>query len=53
MLSISPSDEDAVRCKVVALIKNDKTDEAVRAIQECSKNLAVDFNFLKVFLCYV
>ena len=48
VLSFAPSDEDALRCKVVALIKNDKIDQALTTIQESAKKFPVDFSFLKV-----
>ncbi|CAI9106505.1 OLC1v1005681C1 [Oldenlandia corymbosa var. corymbosa] len=52
VLSIAPSDEDAARCKVVALVKDEKFDEALRTIQEVSKKIAVDFSFLKAYCLY-
>lgn len=47
VLAIAPGDEDAIRCKVVALIKDDKIDEALSLIQS-SQRPAVDFSFFKV-----
>lgn len=47
VLGIAPGDEDAIRCKVVALIKNDSIEDALSAIQS-SKNFPVDFGFYKV-----
>ncbi|KAG9132792.1 hypothetical protein Leryth_014055 [Lithospermum erythrorhizon] len=41
-----PGDEDAMKCKVVALIKADNIDEAVEAIQRYSNK--TDFSFLKL-----
>lgn len=49
MLSVSPGDEDALRCKIVALIKKDKIDDALATIQESSRKFPVDFRFFKVF----
>ncbi|XP_052205313.1 uncharacterized protein LOC127810098 [Diospyros lotus] len=51
VLSISPNDEDAIRCKVVALIKADSIDEAFSTI-ESSRRLAIDFSFLKAYCLY-
>ncbi|PIN17702.1 hypothetical protein CDL12_09633 [Handroanthus impetiginosus] len=42
--------EDAIRCRVVALIRNDNIEEALSAIQEFSKKSSIDFNFFNVFL---
>lgn len=50
VLSVAPGDEDAIRCKVVALIKNDSIDDALSAIELLSKKSAVDFSFFKVLL---
>lgn len=47
VLSIAPTDEDAIRCKVVALIKDDKIDDALSVIQS-SQNLPIDLGFQKV-----
>ncbi|KAF1855617.1 hypothetical protein Lal_00013873 [Lupinus albus] len=47
VLAISSSDEDAIRCKIVALIKDDRIDEALSAIRSSPKSLD-DFGFLKV-----
>lgn len=47
VLSIAPGDEDALKCKVVALIKDDKTKEALSVIRSC-KNPTLDFSFFKV-----
>ncbi|XP_028772228.1 signal recognition particle subunit SRP72-like [Neltuma alba] len=54
ILSIAPGDEDALRCKVVALIKSDKPDgfqEALSTIQSSPRSPA-DFNFLKAYCLY-
>ncbi|KAE8653744.1 SRP72 RNA-binding domain isoform 2 [Hibiscus syriacus] len=37
VLSVAPGDEDAIRCKLVALIKADKIVEALSAIQSAQK----------------
>lgn len=45
VLSIAPGDEDAIRCKVVALIKDDNMNEALSTINQ---KPSVDFSFFKV-----
>lgn len=45
VLSVAPGDEDALRCKIVALIKDDKIDNALSAIQSSK---TADFSFFKV-----
>ncbi|KAL0459240.1 UNVERIFIED_CONTAM: Signal recognition particle subunit SRP72 [Sesamum latifolium] len=52
VLSIAPGDEDAIRCKLVALIKNDSIDDALSAIQEFSKKSSMDFSFFKAYCLY-
>ncbi|KAL8527529.1 hypothetical protein ACS0TY_005393 [Phlomoides rotata] len=52
VLSIAPEDQDAIRCKVVALIKNDSVDEALSTMQEFSKKSSIDFSFLKAYCLY-
>lgn len=47
VLSIAPGDEDAIRCKVVALIRADDIDKALSTIQS-SQRPTVDFSFFKV-----
>ena len=47
MLSAAPGDEDALRCKIVALIRADNIDEALNVIQS-SQRLPVDLSFFKV-----
>lgn len=47
VLSIAPGDEDAIRCKVVALIKADSIDDALSTIQS-SQKILTDFSFFKV-----
>ncbi|CAK9157626.1 unnamed protein product [Ilex paraguariensis] len=37
VLAIVHGDEDAIRCKIVALVKDDKIDEALLAIVEYSR----------------
>ncbi|KAI5385240.1 uncharacterized protein LOC127100683 [Lathyrus oleraceus] len=51
ILAIAPGDEDALRCKVVALIKDDRFDDAISAIQS-SKTPPEDFHFLKAYCLY-
>lgn len=46
VLAIAPDDEDALRCKVVALIKNDHVEDALSAIKSSRKQLD-DFHFFK------
>ncbi|CAK9147832.1 unnamed protein product [Ilex paraguariensis] len=48
VLAIAPGDEDAIRCKIVALVKDDKIDEALLAISEFPN----DFSFFKVNKAY-
>ncbi|KAK6144033.1 hypothetical protein DH2020_020853 [Rehmannia glutinosa] len=52
VLAIAPGDEDAIRCKVVALIRNDNIEEALSAIQEFSKKSSVDFSFFNAYCLY-
>lgn len=47
VLSISPNDEDAIRCKIVALIKNDSIDEALATVV-ASRRIQIDLSFFKV-----
>lgn len=47
VLAIAPSDDDALRCKVVALIKDDRIEDALSAIRSSQRSLH-DFDFLKV-----
>uniref|UniRef100_A0A7N1A7R8 Signal recognition particle subunit SRP72 n=1 Tax=Kalanchoe fedtschenkoi TaxID=63787 RepID=A0A7N1A7R8_KALFE len=51
VLAVAPGDEDALRCKVVALIKADDFDRALGTIQSLNKSL-VDFGFLKAYCLY-
>lgn len=52
VLSVLPNDEDAVRCKLVALIKKDDIDGALQTIQEFSRRIHLDFGFLKAYCLY-
>lgn len=47
VLSVAPGDEDALRCKVVALIKADSIDDALSTIQSAQRPLT-DFSYFKV-----
>ncbi|BAT74317.1 signal recognition particle subunit SRP72-like [Vigna umbellata] len=51
ILAIAPDDEDALRCKVVALIKNDRVEDALSAIKSSRKQLD-DFHFFKAYCLY-
>ncbi|GMH02650.1 hypothetical protein Nepgr_004489 [Nepenthes gracilis] len=51
ILSIAPGDEDAICCKIVALIKNDNIDDALKTI-ESSQRLPIDLNFYKAYCLY-
>ncbi|KAK8579520.1 hypothetical protein V6N13_142719 [Hibiscus sabdariffa] len=51
VLSAAPGDEDAIRCKVVALIRADKIEEALSAIQSAQK-VSFDFSFYKAYCLY-
>ncbi|ESW30720.1 hypothetical protein PHAVU_002G176900 [Phaseolus vulgaris] len=51
ILAIAPDDEDALRCKVVALIKNDHVEDALSAIKSSRKQLD-DFHFFKAYCLY-
>lgn len=48
VLSIAPGDEDALRCKIVALIKSDNIDQAFSLIQ----TIPIDLTFLKAYCLY-
>ena len=49
VLSVAPNDEDAIRCKVVALIKCDSIDKALSTIHSAQRqNLPFDFSYFKV-----
>ncbi|XP_065028439.1 uncharacterized protein LOC135651849 [Musa acuminata AAA Group] len=51
VLAIAPGDEDALRCKVVALIKSDAIDKALSAIQG-SRHLPIDLRFYEAYCLY-
>ncbi|ONK71155.1 uncharacterized protein A4U43_C04F5360 [Asparagus officinalis] len=51
VLAVAPGDEDAVRCKVVALIKKDLIDKALEEIQRF-KSLPIDLSFYKAYCLY-
>ncbi|XP_016191126.1 signal recognition particle subunit SRP72 isoform X1 [Arachis ipaensis] len=51
ILAVAPADEDALRCKVVALIKDDRLDLALSAIRSSRTHLP-DFDFLKAYCLY-
>ncbi|XVE92234.1 hypothetical protein REPUB_Repub01dG0079400 [Reevesia pubescens] len=51
VLSVAPGDEDAIRCKVLALIKGDKIEEALSTIQTAQK-VSFDFSFYKAYCLY-
>ncbi|KAE8692312.1 SRP72 RNA-binding domain isoform 2 [Hibiscus syriacus] len=51
VLSVAPGDEDAIRCKVVALMKADKIEDALSAIQSAQK-VSFDFSFYKAYCLY-
>ncbi|CAN4075889.1 unnamed protein product [Withania somnifera] len=52
ILAAAPGDEDAIRCKVVALVKADFIEEALAAIKECSKRASLDLSFFKAYCLY-
>ncbi|XP_073150337.1 uncharacterized protein [Henckelia pumila] len=52
VLKIAPGDEDAIRCKVVALIKNDSMDDALLTIEGFSMKSSIDFSFFKAYCLY-
>ncbi|KAL8170533.1 hypothetical protein V2J09_022337 [Rumex salicifolius] len=51
VLAISPGDEDAIQCKIVALVRADNIDEALKVI-DSSKRISIDLNFLKAYCLY-
>ncbi|XXG62337.1 hypothetical protein AAC387_Pa05g0712 [Persea americana] len=51
VLAIAPGDEDALRCKIVALIKSDGIDRALSTIQ-ASQNIPIDLRFYKAYCLY-
>ncbi|KAF6156889.1 hypothetical protein GIB67_000429 [Kingdonia uniflora] len=57
VLKLAPRDEDALRCKIVGLIKADNLDEALSAIRALEKiprdqSFTVDFSFDKAYCLY-
>ncbi|WOH05189.1 hypothetical protein DCAR_0624603 [Daucus carota subsp. sativus] len=48
VLSVAPGDEDALRCKVAALIKCDKIDDALSVIRKVPN----DFSYFKAYCLY-
>ncbi|CAN6996127.1 unnamed protein product [Brassica oleracea var. botrytis] len=52
VLAIAPADEDAIRCKVVALVKDDKIDDALSVIHSFHK-LPIDLGFHKAEVNFV
>ncbi|KAF1867947.1 hypothetical protein Lal_00042414 [Lupinus albus] len=53
ILAISSSDEDAIRCKIVALIKDDRIDEALSAIRSSPKSLDILVSLRSVISCFI
>ncbi|URE16801.1 hypothetical protein MUK42_11747 [Musa troglodytarum] len=51
VLAIAPGDEDALRCKVVALIKSDAIDKALSTIQ-ASRHLPIHLRFYEAYCLY-
>ncbi|KAL2343424.1 hypothetical protein Fmac_004709 [Flemingia macrophylla] len=51
ILAVAPDDEDALRCKVVALIRADRVEDALSTIKSSRKQLD-DFHFLKAYCLY-
>ncbi|KAK6922344.1 putative TPR-like repeat [Dillenia turbinata] len=51
ILAIAPGDEDAIRCKIVALIKDDRVEDALLAIQSAQK-LPIDLSFFGAYCLY-
>ncbi|OMO60397.1 Tetratricopeptide-like helical [Corchorus capsularis] len=51
VLSVEPRDEEAIRCKVVALMKADEFEEALSAIQAAPK-VSFDISFYKAYCLY-
>ncbi|KAL3347796.1 hypothetical protein AABB24_021443 [Solanum stoloniferum] len=52
ILAAAPGDEDAIRCKVVALVKADSIEEALVAIKDSSKKASLDLSFFKGYCLY-
>ncbi|OVA20478.1 Signal recognition particle [Macleaya cordata] len=51
VLAVAPGDEDALRCKIVGLIKADNIDLALSTIQ-ASSNVPIDLSFYKAYCLY-
>ncbi|KAL0905285.1 hypothetical protein M5K25_023694 [Dendrobium thyrsiflorum] len=51
VLLVAPGDEDAIRCKIVALIKSDAIDKALSTIL-ASESLPIDLKFYKAYCLY-
>ncbi|EEF47526.1 signal recognition particle subunit SRP72 [Ricinus communis] len=51
VLAVAPGDEDAIRCKVVGMIKADNIDDALSTIHSAQR-LTVDFSFFKAYCLY-
>ncbi|KAL8191829.1 hypothetical protein R6Q57_028560 [Mikania cordata] len=52
VLSVAPGDEDAIRCKIVSLIKADNIDDALSTIVTLSKKYPIDVGFYKAYCLY-
>ncbi|KAD3068439.1 hypothetical protein E3N88_36319 [Mikania micrantha] len=52
VLSVAPGDEDAIRCKIVSLIKADNIDDALSTIVTLSKKDPIDVGFYKAYCLY-
>ncbi|XP_071706357.1 uncharacterized protein [Rutidosis leptorrhynchoides] len=52
VLSVAPGDEDAIRCKIVALIKADNIDAALSTIVAVLKKFPIDLGFFKAYCLY-
>ncbi|KAI3520463.1 hypothetical protein L1887_09899 [Cichorium endivia] len=52
VLSVAPGDEDAIRCKIVSLIKADNIDDALSTIVALSKKFPFNFGFFKAYCLY-
>ncbi|KAJ6809067.1 signal recognition particle subunit SRP72-like [Iris pallida] len=52
VLAVSPGDEDAVRCKVVALVKSDAIEKALSAIKGFEALPIPDLGYYKAYCLY-
>ncbi|KAJ9540423.1 hypothetical protein OSB04_026929 [Centaurea solstitialis] len=52
VLSVAPGDEDAIQCKIVALIKADNIDAALSTIVASSNKFPLDFGFFKAYCLF-